>query len=348
MEFAKYQGCGNDFILLDERETLLVRDQDRGELAKILCNRNFGVGATSFLYVLPPADAKTTDVRMRILEADTTESNMCGNGIRCVADYVLNGTTKDLLRVETGAGIKVIRRVDGGVYEVDMGLLARTTEEINRGLSRGRALLSLKNLGLEDKVEGIPFSKISEDLSQYGIFTVYGTGEPHMVVFVDGDVYSEDCTKELRHIGERFNLKNSELRKRVEDGGKGITPHGCNVNLVRVAGKETIRIRTYERGVDDETLAFGTGASACAAAAYLSGRVISPNVSVEVRGGRFFSELVGNGDKSSVKNNIQILLEKEAGGVRVKMIGPAAESFRGQLSASLKEHIKKYLLRENG
>ena len=115
IKFEKWQGCGNDFVMIDNRERDFV---DNAEKIKFICDRHFGVGADGVIYVLK---SDLADVRMRIFNADGSEAEMCGNGIRCFAKFLLGeGKTKDSLKVQTEAGILTVR-LNENLVTVDMG-----------------------------------------------------------------------------------------------------------------------------------------------------------------------------------------------------------------------------------
>ena len=101
--FEKWQGCGNDFAIFDSRESKKIHDAEK--IIKI-CDRHFGVGADGVIYVLP---SEVADVRMRIFNADGTEPEMCGNGIRCFAKFIAEKNPVESLKVETGAGILTVK-----------------------------------------------------------------------------------------------------------------------------------------------------------------------------------------------------------------------------------------------
>jgi len=334
--FIKSHGCGNDFVIVDERKQPIVQEDYRGHLAKVLCDRNFCIGATSVLYMLPPSTNKA-DVYMRIFEADRSESSMCGNGVRCIADCYSEKTGSTIIRVETKAGIKKVEKSTVGSqkeYSVDMGNLTATQDEINKALSQ--QAIRLDKLKIDGRLENIPFERVSYNLSRYGTFFLYGTGEPHLVVFVNENVYNESNTHTLREVGNTFNLKESDLRK------SGVVPFGCNVNLAQIISQNTISIRTYERGVDNETLACGTGASACAAAAYLSQRVKCPRIQVIVKGKGAYTDLLGD-----TENNNQLTIgvnNSEEGKTSLTLIGPAEMIARGELVGSGLKGIEKFLV----
>ncbi|NOZ76278.1 MAG: diaminopimelate epimerase [Euryarchaeota archaeon] len=272
MDFCKYHGAGNDFVVVDNLQGR-IREGEKPGLARRLCHRRFGVGADGLILVEPSGEA---DVRMRIFNPDGSEAEMCGNGIRCLAKHVHDSglVPKEEIAVETMAGVKEVALTveDGRVtyVRVDMG--------------RPRVSMVARTIGVEDgEVE----------------VTALDTGVPHVVVFTD-DLDGVD----VRGLG-------AELRYRTD-----LFPRGTNVNFVQGAGDNTFRIRTYERGVEAETLACGTGITASGVAAVILGKADPARpVEFRARGGTVFIEV-----------------EMEGGEVkRAYMRGPVEFVFRGQI-----------------
>ena len=206
--FAKYEGAGNDFILIDNREGGFT---PRAELIAALCDRHFGIGADGLMTLARNAEI---DCSMRYYNADGSEGEMCGNGARCFALFAehrgIGGETK-FFDAADGLHTARIRRLKGTSGEIELGMIA--VREIRTG-------------------DGWWF---------------LNTGVPHYVEFVD-DLEAVDVTgrgRAIRRDTTRF-------------------PQGTNVNFVQITGDGTIRMRTYERGVENETLACGTGATAAA------------------------------------------------------------------------------------
>lgn len=236
MKFTKMQGTGNDFIIIDARE--LERDWPR--LAVAMCERHFGVGADGLILVL---DSKVADFRMRIFNADGSEAEMCGNGLRCFAKYVVEQglALKDAmeLRVETLAGINKFRPkvVDGVVASVQVGM----------GVPKFKAADIPVLAGALDRVLDYPLLVDGRELK----VTCISLGNPHAVCFVDEAVRD-------------FPL--AEIGPKVEH--HPIFPNRVNFEVARVLSRTQIEGRVWERGVG-ETLACGSGACAIAVAARL-------------------------------------------------------------------------------
>ena len=249
MEFIKVHGLGNDFILLEQAA---YEGRDLAKLAIRLCDRHTGIGADGLLLVAAPG-REDADIRMRIINQDGSEAEMCGNGIRCFARYVfeqglVSGTE---FRVETKAGVMVphISVEDGRVKDVkiDMGKPALERQAIPMDGSAGTVLAE---------------KLVLEDGSSYAITSMF-MGVPHTMVFVDS-------------LGDELV---SSVGRRIEKNP--VFPQGTNVNFVVIHGRSEIEVRTWERGAG-ATLACGTGCCASAVAACLNGYT-DRNVTVQVQ-----------------------------------------------------------------
>lgn len=240
--FAKYEGAGNDFLLLDLRDTAAEPDS---RLIARLCDRRFGIGADGLMTLRRSAGA---DCAMRYYNADGSEGAMCGNGGRCFALFARH------LGLGEGKSVR---------FEApDAPHTARILEE---GPCTGRIELGMKD------VERI----VREVDGRWSL----DTGVPHCVLFV-ASVEEIDVA-----------AKGGVIRR---DTGR--YPEGTNVDFVAVEGEGRLRVRTYERGVEAETLACGTGATAAALAA---NRALQPAVSrfeVHMPGGRLDVEFERRGE----------------------------------------------------
>ncbi len=242
VKFTKLHGSGNDFILVDEWDGKAVGDEHKQEFVRTVCRRHFGIGSDGAIFV---AKSDVADVNFIFYNPDGSRAEMCGNGIRCLAKYVYETgrVRKKMMDVETLAGIKrlQIAVLDGGVLEVkvDMG-----RPQVKRG---------------EAQVVGNPNDTfVSQAIMVHGFeytITSVGMGNPHAVLFYD-DITGID----VKNIGSR-------IRNHTK-----VFPNGVNVHFVRAKGVNEFDIRTYERGVEDETLACGTGICASAVASVLTGR----------------------------------------------------------------------------
>ncbi len=240
LQFSKYQGLGNDFLLLDGRS--LGEPEDAfgltPERVRRLCDRRFGVGADGVILALPPQEGG--ELRMRIFNADGTEPEMCGNGIRCLARFLADSDGDVAPRsweVETLAGRIVPALAEDGRIRVDMGAPFLTPETIPTALDVGE--------------EGLPVGLL-EVLGQPLAVAAAGMGNPHAVVPVD-DVAAID----LESLGAALEVHEA-------------FPARTNVHFVEVIAPDHLVMRVWERGAGP-TLACGTGACATLVACHLLG-----------------------------------------------------------------------------
>ena len=256
MKFAKMHGLGNDFVLINCLEEK-ISGIDLSFWAEKLCHRHFGIGADGLMLILP---SEVADLRMRIFNADGSEAEMCGNGIRCFAKFAYeHGLVKEKeIKVETLAGIIVPRLHLKGkeveAVEVDMGMPRFLRKEIPM-LGEGETKVIDEKFEVDDKELRI---------------TCVSMGNPHCVIFVD-DVDSF----RLWAIGA--SIENHLL-----------FPQRSNVEFVQVMNPNELKVRVWERGVG-ETLACGTGACASLVASVLNNKT-QRNVKVRLRGGNLSVE----------------------------------------------------------
>lgn len=235
LKVTEANGCGNRFVIVDKLDEAVTGSQ--GAMSVAIGKRFL----TDSILLLTRSDQ--ADARMRILEKDGTESDMCGNGIRCIARYLMDSHGFDNpLDIETNTGVRTVTRVDRTNFTVEMGVSVAS-----------------------EKVWDTP---ISVGTKTYNIFLV-NSGEPHAIVFVD-----ELTEVDVARIGRT-------IRNRFDQGG-------ANADFVHVVDPGTIAIRTYERGVEAETLACGTGATASVVAAVESGRMKGGRVRVKCSGGDLY------------------------------------------------------------
>ena len=242
MKFTKMQGIGNDYVYVNCFEEDI---KDPSELSIAISDRHFGVGSDGLIMIMPSPIA---DARMRIFNADGSEAQMCGNGIRCVAKYLYEYGIKksDRMTIETAAGLKTIEltTVNGGVTQikVEMG-----TPELLRN--------EIPMLGENKQVINEPLQV--NDTMLY--VTCVSIGNPHCITFVDDvDSIVLDVTGKA--------IENHEL-----------FPERINAHFVQQISTNKVKMRTWERG-SGETLACGTGAVATGVACVLNNlteRVIS-------------------------------------------------------------------------
>ena len=253
MKFSKMHGLGNDFLVLADDGS----GRDYNAIAPKICARRTGVGADGIIIVLP---SKTSDIRMRIVNADGSEAEMCGNGIRCFAKFVYENDIlkKQEMQVETLAGIiKPKLNIENGIVEsvrVDMG-----------HPSFERQSIPMSGSGSSFDVP-VDLGKISIDVSSMLM------GVPHSIVLTD-DIESFDTA----FVGPA--VENHKL-----------FPRKTNVNFAQVIDKENIKVKTWERGVGF-TLACGTGCCACVAGLYKKG-LVTNKVNVHVAVGELVIEVL--------------------------------------------------------
>lgn len=249
--FTKMHGLGNDYICINCLENILAENK-LPQIARYMCNRNFGVGADGLILV---QESTVADIKMRIFNKDGSEAEMCGNGIRCFAKYVYDNRIidKQTISIETKAGVKLIRLkvLNGEVQEAQVDM--------------GRPIFDdIKNISVQNNYR-IPISvNIKVDDTKF-IGTYVSMGNPHLVIFVN-------------------NVENIDIEK----WGPAIEnmkcfPNKINVEFVQALGRNTLKIRTWERGVG-ETYACGTGSCASFCIAYYKG-ICSSYVKTILRGG---------------------------------------------------------------
>ncbi len=237
MRFVKLHGAGNDYLYVNGFETEVA---DPADLARRMSDRHFGVGADGLILVLPPEG--DGDVRMRIFNADGSEAEMCGNGVRALARFAVDrGLAEgEAVRVETVAGPRVVE-------------LRRENGRIARGtVTMGRPRFAPEQVPVRaegDRVVDAPLEVAGETLRM----TCVNMGNPHAVFYV-----ADAAAWPLERLGPRI-----EHHERF--------PERVNVHAVEVASPNEVTVRTWERG-SGPTLACGTGACAVCVAGVLTGR----------------------------------------------------------------------------
>ncbi|MCR8669086.1 diaminopimelate epimerase [Aestuariibaculum sp. M13] len=253
--FYKYQGTGNDFVMIDNRQQTF--DKNDTKRVAFLCDRRFGIGADGLILLENHPDL---DFKMVYYNADGNESTMCGNGGRCLVAFA-----KDLGVIKEHA---VFEAIDGLHHA-----------EIKDGI------VKLQMLDV-DTVE------------QYENHVFLNTGSPHHVQFEENI--------------ENFDIKTKGAQIRY---GEPYNQAGSNVNFVKKINNDTFRVRTYERGVEDETLSCGTGVTAVAIAMHTLGETDSTLINLNVEGGK-----------------LQVSFDVENGIYKnVWLIGPATYVFKGTI-----------------
>ena len=256
LQFFKYQGTGNDFVMIDNRLNTFPKTT---ELIKKLCDRRFGIGGDGLILLENDSE---TNFKMVYYNSDGNESSMCGNGGRCLVAFA-----KKLQIFETEA---TFIAVDGLHFAT-----------INNDGTISLQMKNVDDVKIEDK------------------YVFMNTGSPHHVEMVN-DVKS-------------FNVKDAGAEIRYSDL---YGTAGSNVNFVEQKNEDTFTVRTYERGVEDETLSCGTGVTAVAIAMFVKGKTKSNEVNLNVEGGSLKV-------KFQVENN---------NFTNVFLTGPATLVFEGTIS----------------
>jgi diaminopimelate epimerase len=256
MRFAKYHGLGNDFLVVDLRTASPADAAQIQDPASViaLCDRQFGVGGDGVLAILPSSTGD--DARMRVLNSDGSEAEMCGNGLRCVVKELRDrgGITKDEMAIDTGAGRLVCNILEDGHVSVSMGAPRLLRSEIPMVGPLGERCIDQPI-----DVPGQPTRTI----------TCVSMGNPHAITFVSS-------REEARHLAETVGPA-------VER--HAYFPQRTNAEFAFVKSPLEIDLVVWERGAG-LTLACGTGACATVVAAILTGRCEEgPAVKVNLPGG---------------------------------------------------------------
>lgn len=237
IRFTKMHGAGNDYIYLDGFHDPMPSDP--AELARRMSHRRFGIGADGLILILP---SQVADARMQMYNADGSEAEMCGNGIRCVAKFVFDHgiCAKEQLRIETKAGVLLLD------LDVADGRVARVTVDMGEPI--------LEPSKIPTTLPGNPVVNMPLAVGGHTFdVTSVSLGNPHCVIFVD-----ELDDQLVNHFGPLIE-KDAHFPARV------------NVEFVRVVSPTEVVQRTWERG-SGETWACGTGATAVCVAGVLTGR----------------------------------------------------------------------------
>ena len=261
MKFTKMHGAGNDYVYING---FVEQVTNPAELARQVSQRNFGIGSDGLILILPSTVA---DVRMRMFNADGSESEMCGNGIRCIAKFAYDhGLVNNLeIKVETGNGVLPLKMSTGTNKLVE-------SVQVNMGkpiLQRG----AIPMVGTsEEQAISVPLLIGTQQLE----ITCVSMGNPHAVIYV-ADV-------------ESFPV--AEMGSQIEN--HPWFPNRINVEFVQIISSTEVIQRTWERGAG-ETLACGTGASAVTVAGVLTGRT-ERKITNHLRGGDLELEWLESGE----------------------------------------------------
>ncbi|WP_418639002.1 diaminopimelate epimerase [Winogradskyella sp.] len=255
MTFYKYQGTGNDFVIVDNR-LQTINKNDTKRIAR-LCHRRFGIGADG--YILLEND-DNTDFKMVYYNADGNESTMCGNGGRCIV-----------------------------AFANFLGIIKNETTFV--------AIDGLHKAKIENGMVYLQMQDVSE-IKTFDNHQFLDTGSPHHVEMVSGLA--------------NFEVKANGSKIRY---GEPYNKEGSNVNFVEQLSDDNFAVRTYERGVEDETLSCGTGVTAVALAMHKSGKTKSENISLKTEGGEL---------NVTFKSN-------DKGYKNIWLVGPAEQVFKGEI-----------------
>jgi diaminopimelate epimerase len=291
MHFVKMHGIGNDYLFVDGRHDPIA---DPSAVSRLVSDRHRGVGSDGLIIIDSPGDP-ANHARMRMFNADGSDGEMCGNGIRCVAKYLVDRGIADAqpLRVETAGGVRSLawhRDAVGkvGTVTVDMGAPSLAAGSIPADIpgieTNGRVIAH--------SFDPVDFGIDRNDVRAFGMessLTLVSMGNPHVVIFC-----SDVDAAPLDRLGPIFE-------------SHAWFPNRINLHFVEVTGPGSVRMRTWERG-SGMTQACGTGACAVCVAGVLEGRVTSP-LEAMLPGGRLRLDWTGNSGDS------------------VSMSGPAAEVF---------------------
>ena len=258
MKFTKMHGLGNDFIFFENPDKI---EMDYSRMAVKMCHRQLAIGADGIVAVLP---SEVADLRMRIINADGSEANMCGNAIRCFAKYAFERglVQSEIFRIETFAGIIIPEVI----------------------VDKGNVVAVRVNMGVPD-IRRTAVPMLGDDLAAIRVMLPLGEDEititsilmgvPHTMIFVE-NVESAD----LKRIGPMVEKH-------------PFFPRGTNVNFVEVVNESRVKVRTWERGAG-ATLACGTGSCASVVASVLN-EYTGRNVTVELQHGELEIEWAEDG-----------------------------------------------------
>ncbi|MEO8934208.1 MAG: diaminopimelate epimerase [Xanthomarina sp.] len=251
--FYKYQGTGNDFVMIDNRQ--LQFDKKDTKLVASLCDRRFGIGADGLILL---ENHPNLDFRMIYFNSDGNESSMCGNGGRCIV-----------------------------AFAKQLGIIQNKTSF--------EAIDGLHHAIIDDVIVKLQMQDVLS-VENYKQHVFLNTGSPHHV--------------QMESNLEDFPIKEVGSKIRY---GQPYNDAGTNVNFVKKLSEDMFQVRTYERGVEDETLSCGTGATAVALAMFETGETKSHLVKLKTEGG-----------------GLQVSFEKETDIYRnIWLIGPAVNVFKG-------------------
>lgn len=250
LEFGKYHGLGNDYIIINNLK-YGIPDDKKSDLAKLLCTHHYSIGADGILFVCHP---KKTEVRMKMFNPDGSQSEMCGNGVRCFAKFLYENDIykKDKIEIETLKGIVIAKLTvinnEVKTVTIDMGTPILDCESIPVDLE------SPVNQCVNESI--VVLDKILK-------FTAVSIGNPHAIIFTKNIINDNDLNKYGALIESNI-----------------LFPKRTNVEFVKVLSKEEAILRVFERGVG-VTNSCGTGTCAAVVAGTILG-LFSENTPVTV------------------------------------------------------------------
>jgi len=250
MRFTKMHGLGNDYIYVN---CFKEKVKNPAKLAQIISDRHFGIGADGLILICP---SKKADVRMRIFNADGSEAQMCGNGIRCVAKYIYErklAKTRGAFSILGQRPCPASLNIETGRGVLTVGLITDKGDKVQKVcVNMGQPILAAEDIPVK-----LPVKQVIEQPMQFQnrafVMTCVSMGNPHAVFFRD-----DITTIDLEKFGPVIE-------------NHSIFPQRTNVHFVHVDSPTEFTMRTWERG-SGITLACGTGACACCVAGVLTGR----------------------------------------------------------------------------
>jgi diaminopimelate epimerase len=253
MEFSKYHGQGNDFIIMDATKKSISLNEDK---IRTICDRHKGIGADGLILVKSSDDY---DFYMDFYNMDGSKAEMCGNGIRCMAGFIFNKklSSESSIKIDTLAGVKAIE------MDINGNLLG------NISVDMGKPIFSPKEIPVDLELDEVFGYKIPVENRMFDINCI-SMGNPHCIIFLDP-------SQEMEKIP--LDVWGPALEKH------SIFPNKTNVEFIKMGEGNQIDMRVWERGVG-ETLACGTGACAAGVCTIKLGKIKGSEVNVKVPGGR--------------------------------------------------------------
>lgn len=259
MKFTKMHGCGNDYIYVNGFEEK-IPTEDKPELARRLSDRHFGIGGDGVIFINPSEEA---DFEMEMYNADGSRSEMCGNGIRCVAKYVYDKglTNQKTIRIVSGGAVKILELTVEGEENDGRGSVKRVRVNMGSPILEPAKIPVLVRTEEKHVVVNEPITVAGEVYNM----TCVSMGNPHAVVFM-----KNVAGLDIDQVGPYFENHES-------------FPNRTNTEFVEIVDREHVFMRVWERGTG-ETLACGTGCCATTVACALNG-LTEDKITVRVLGG---------------------------------------------------------------